>query len=61
MIKACLCIGAQAKALGVEAAALKECLGSGFNSDDTPVIFFEHHVMRQRLNANGQLKTVFIH
>ena len=56
-------IGAQAKALGVEAAALKavhevECRGSGFNSDDTPVILFERHVMRQRLIANGQSKTV---
>lgn len=55
-------IGAQAKALGVEAAALKavhevECRGSGFNSDDTPVILFERHVMRQRLIANGQSKT----
>ncbi|MCW8037960.1 N-acetylmuramidase family protein [Acinetobacter entericus] len=56
-------IGDQAKALGVEAAALKavhevECRGSGFNSDDTPVILFERHVMRQRLIANGQAKTV---
>ncbi len=56
-------IGAQAKALGVEAAALKvvheiECRGSGFNADNTPVILFERHVMRQRLIANGQSKTV---
>ncbi|RLL26100.1 DUF3380 domain-containing protein, partial [Acinetobacter cumulans] len=51
----------QAKALGVEAAALKavievECKGSGFNADGTPVILFERHVMRQRLIANGQSK-----
>lgn len=50
-------IGAQAKVLGVEAAALKavhevECRGSGFNADNTPVILFERHVMRQRLIAN---------
>lgn len=50
-------IKAQAQSLGVEAAALQavidvECRGSGFNSDDTPVILFERHVMRQRLIAN---------
>jgi len=55
-------IGAQAKALGVEAAALKavhevECRGSGFNSDSTPVILFERHVMRQRLIA-GKLFSI---
>ena len=55
-------ISAQAKALGVEAAALKavhevECRGSGFNSDDTPVILFERHVMRQRLIA-GKLFSI---
>ncbi|WOE40040.1 N-acetylmuramidase family protein [Acinetobacter chinensis] len=53
----------QAKALGIEVAALKavievECKGSGFNVDGTPVILFERHVMRQRLIANNQLKTV---
>ena len=56
-------IDAQAKALGVESAALKavhevECRGFGFNTDNTPVILFERHVMRQRLIANGQSKTV---
>ncbi len=56
-------IQSQARALGIEAAALKavievECKGSGFNSDNTPVILFERHVMRQRLIANGQLKVV---
>ena len=50
-------IAAQAKALGIEAAALRavievECKGSGFNEDGTPVILFERHVMRQRLIAN---------
>lgn len=55
-------IGAQAQALGVEAAALKavhevECRGSGFNSDSTPVILFERHVMRQRLIA-GKLFSI---
>ena len=54
-------IQSQAKALGIEAAALKavievECKGSGFNADNTPVILFERHVMRQRLIANGQSK-----
>ncbi len=53
----------QAKLLGVETAALRavievECKGSGFNADNTPVILFERHVMRQRLIANGQAKTV---
>jgi hypothetical protein len=56
-------IQSQAKALGIEAAALKavievECKGSGFNADNTPVILFERHVMRQRLIANGQSKVV---
>lgn len=51
----------QAKALGIEAAALKtvievECKGSGFNTDGTPVILFERHVMRQRLITNSQSK-----
>ncbi|AYA01711.1 DUF3380 domain-containing protein [Acinetobacter sp. WCHAc010034] len=55
-------IGAQAKALGVEAAALKavhevECRGSGFNPDSTLVILFERHVMRQRLIA-GKLFSI---
>jgi len=50
-------IGAQAKNLGIEIAALRavievECKGSGFNSDGTPVILFERHVFRQRLIAN---------
>jgi len=50
-------IAAQAKALGIEVAALRavievECKGSGFNTDGTPVILFERHVMRQRLIAN---------
>ena len=50
-------IAAQAKALGIEVAALGavievECKGSGFNADGTPVILFERHVMRQRLIAN---------
>jgi len=50
-------IAAQAKALGIEVAALRavievECKGSGFNKDGTPVILFERHVMRQRLIAN---------
>ena len=51
----------QAKKLGVESAVLRalievECKGSGFNADNTPVILFERHVMRQRLIANGQPK-----
>lgn len=50
-------IAAQAKALGIEVAALRavievECKGSGFNEDGTPVILFERHIMRQRLIAN---------
>lgn len=50
-------ITAQAKALGIEVAALRavievECKGSGFNVDGTPVILFERHIMRQRLIAN---------
>ena len=56
-------IQSQAKALGIEAAALKavievECKGLGFNADNTPVILFERHVMRQRLIANDQSKVV---
>lgn len=52
-------IAAQAKALGIEVAALRavievECKGSGFNADRTPVILFERHVFRQRLIANGK-------
>lgn len=52
-------IAAQAKALGIEVAALRavievECKGSGFNADETPVILFERHVFRQRLIANGK-------
>ena len=51
----------QANLLGIEAAALNavievECKGSGFNEDNTPVILFERHVMRQRLIANDQSK-----
>lgn len=51
----------QAKKLGVESAVLRavievECKGSSFNADNTPVILFERHVMRQRLIANGQSK-----
>ena len=51
----------QAKKLGVESAVLRtvievECKGSGFNVDNTPIILFERHVMRQRLIANGQFK-----
>lgn len=54
-------ITAQAKALGIEVAALRavievECRGSGFNADGTPVILFERHVMRQRLIAHSQRK-----
>lgn len=49
----------QAKTLGVEVATLRsvievECKGSGFNADNTPVILFERHVMRQRLIENGK-------
>ena len=52
-------ITAQAKALGIEVAALRavievECKGSGFNADGAPVILFERHVFRQRLIANGK-------
>lgn len=52
-------IAAQAKALGIEVAALRavievECKGSGFNADGAPVILFERHVFRQRLIANGK-------
>ncbi|MQZ31930.1 N-acetylmuramidase family protein [Acinetobacter haemolyticus] len=50
-------IALKAKELGIEAAVLQavidvECRGSGFNTDGTPVILFERHVMRQRLIAN---------
>lgn len=50
-------ISTQAKALGIEVAALRavievECKSSGFNADGTPVILFERHIMRQRLIAN---------
>lgn len=43
--------------LGIETAALQaihevECRGAGFNTDGTPIILFERHVMRQRLLAN---------
>ena len=31
-----------------------ECKGSGFNSDNTPVILFERHIFRQQLIANGK-------
>lgn len=56
-------IQSQAAKLGIETAILRavievECKGSGFNVDGTPVILFERHVMRQRLIANSQLKTV---
>ena len=52
-------IAAQAKALGIEVAALRavievECKGSGFNADGAPVILFERHVFRQRLIVNGK-------
>jgi len=52
----------QAAELGIEPAALKaihevECRGSGFNADNTPVILFERHVMRQRLIA-GKLFSI---
>ncbi|WOE43087.1 N-acetylmuramidase family protein [Acinetobacter chinensis] len=52
-------IAAQAAELGIEVAVLRavievECKGSGFNSDGTPVILFERHVMRQRLIASKQ-------
>ncbi|MDV2469839.1 N-acetylmuramidase family protein [Acinetobacter chinensis] len=47
----------QAAELGIEPATLQaihevECRGSGFNVDNTPVILFERHVMRQRLIAS---------
>ena len=52
----------QAAELGIEPAALQaihevECRGSGFNADNTPVILFERHVMRQRLIA-GKLFSI---
>nr|WP_279324133.1 N-acetylmuramidase family protein [Acinetobacter sp. NIPH1876] len=45
--------------MGISVAALRavievECKGSGFNSDQTPVILFERHVFRQRLIANDK-------
>ena len=51
----------QAKLLGIETACLRavievECKGSGFNADETPVILFERHVMRQRLITNDKSK-----
>ncbi|MEF9957976.1 MAG: N-acetylmuramidase family protein [Acinetobacter sp.] len=47
----------QAEELGIAPATLQaihevECRGSGFNPDNTPVILFERHVMRERLIAN---------
>lgn len=47
----------QAAELGIEPATLQaihevECRGSGFYVDNTPVILFERHVMRQRLIAS---------
>lgn len=49
----------QANLLGIETACLRavievECKGSGFNTEGTPVILFERHVMRQRLIANNR-------
>lgn len=49
-------IKAQADKLGIEVACLRavievECKGSGFNTDNTPVILFERHVFYQRLRA----------
>lgn len=47
-----------AKLYGIQNVALLqavhevECRGNGFNDDGTPVILFERHVFRQRLNAN---------
>lgn len=46
----------QAKALGVDYAALRavievECKSSGFNIDGTPVILYERHVFYRRLRA----------
>lgn len=51
----------QAQALGIDAAALKavievECRGSGFNTDGTPVILYERHIMRRRLLEKGLSK-----
>ncbi|WP_353172488.1 N-acetylmuramidase family protein [Acinetobacter rudis] len=51
----------QAVSLGISVPALRavievECKGSGFNSDQTPVILFERHVFRQRLIANNKAK-----
>ena len=31
-----------------------ECKGSGFNSDNTPVILFERHIFRRQLIVNGK-------
>ncbi|EPF72655.1 N-acetylmuramidase family protein [Acinetobacter rudis] len=49
----------QAASLSISVPALRavievECKGSGFNSDQTPVILFERHVFRQRLIANNK-------
>ncbi|TNX94290.1 N-acetylmuramidase family protein [Acinetobacter radioresistens] len=49
-------IEAQAKALGVEVAALRavievECKGAGFNPDGTPVILYERHKFYEGLQA----------
>ena len=46
----------QAKKLGIETACLRavievECKGSGFNTDNTPVILYERHIFYQRLRA----------
>ncbi|WP_353174194.1 N-acetylmuramidase family protein [Acinetobacter rudis] len=51
----------QAASLGISVAAIRavievECKGSGFNSDQTPVILFERHVFRQRLIANHKVQ-----
>ncbi|EPF74612.1 N-acetylmuramidase family protein [Acinetobacter rudis] len=55
-------IETQAVSLGISVPALRavievECKGSGFNSDQTPVILFERHVFRQRLIANNKAQT----
>ena len=52
-------IGFAAADINVPVAALQaviqvECKGSGFNSDNSPVILFERHVFRQRLIANNK-------
>ena len=55
-------IQSEAKRLGVEVAALraileKESSGSGFNSDGTPKILYERHIMYQRLTEHFGLAT----